>query len=116
MAPDYSLAFRKPRSDEWWCMPTTMTTNHQADGFAVPLTETTNLGLAMLIVESADGAYQPIATVSSIREAREIANRDRMSRVEDLDRGGEPLCPERYVVWARGAKGEYLPAQEMDAI
>jgi hypothetical protein len=97
-------------------MPTTTTTNHQADGFAVPLTETTNLGLAMLIVESADGAYQPIATVSSIREAREIASRDRMSRVEDLDRGGEPLCPERYIVWARGAKGEYLPAQEIDAI
>jgi hypothetical protein len=93
-----------------------MTANHQADGFAVPLTETTNLGLAILIVESADGAYQPVATVSSIREARELANRDRMARVEDLERGAEPLCPERYVVWARGANGEYLRAQESDAI
>ena len=97
-------------------MPTTMTTNHQADGFAVPLTETTNLGLAMLIVESADGAYQPIATVSSIREAREIASRDKRARVADLDRGEEPLCPERYVVWARGTNGAYIPAQEIDAI
>jgi len=96
-------------------MPTTTTTNHQASGFAVPLTETTDLGIAMLIVESADGAYQPVAPVSSIREAREIANRDRTSRIEDLDRGGEPLCPERYVVWARGATGEYLPAHEIDA-
>ena len=97
-------------------MPTTMTTNHQADGFSVPLTEPTNLGIALLIVESADGAYQSVATVSSIREARELASRDRMSRFEDLDRGGEPLCPERYVVWARGAKGEYLPAHEIDAL
>ena len=97
-------------------MPTTTTTNNHSDGFAVPLTETTNLGFALLIVESADGAYQPIATVSSIREARELASRDRMSRVEDLDRGGEPLCPERYVVWARGANGAYMPAGEIDAL
>jgi len=96
-------------------MPTTIT-NHQADGFAVSLTDTTDLGLAILIVESADGHYAPISVVSSIREAREIASSDRMARVEDLDGGGEPLCPERYVVWARGAKGEYLPAQEIDAI
>jgi hypothetical protein len=98
-------------------MPTTTTTNHHADGFAVPLTEATYLGTGfMLIVESADGAYQPVAAVSTIREAREIASRDRMARVEDLDRGGEPLCPERYVVWARGANGAYLTACEIDAL
>jgi hypothetical protein len=89
-----------------------MTTNNPADGFAVPLTETTNLGLAILIVESADGAYQPVATVSSIREAREIASRDRMARVEDLDRGGEPLCPERYGMGA-GSQGR-VPARSGD--
>ena len=97
-------------------MPTTTQTSHQAGGFAVPLTETTDLGIAMLIVESADGAYQPVDPVSSIREAREIASRDRLARFEDLERGTEPLCPERYVVWARGANGEYLPAHEIDAI
>jgi hypothetical protein len=96
-------------------MPTTTQTNYQPGGFAVPLTETTNLGLAILIVESADGTYQPISPVSSIQEAREIASRDLMSRIADLENGCEPLCPVRYVVWARGNKGEYLPALEIDA-
>jgi hypothetical protein len=90
--------------------------NHQPPNARIrrPTHRNYELGIALLIVESADGAYQPVATVSSIREAREIASRDRMSRVEDLDRGEEPLCPERYVVWARGAEGEYLPACEID--
>jgi len=115
LVPDYSLAFPESLSDELWCMPTTTTTNHPADGLAVPLTNTTDLGFAMLILESADGAYHPIGVVSSIREAQEIARADLASRVAALEGGGEPLCPERYVVWARGAKGAYLPAHEIDA-
>jgi hypothetical protein len=67
------------------------------------LTDTTDLGLAMLIIESEEGHYEPISVVSSIREAREIANTARISRAENLERGGEPFCPDRYVMWARGA-------------
>jgi hypothetical protein len=96
-------------------MPTTTQTTHRPDENAVPSTSPKDLGLAILIVESADGAYQPLGTVSSIQEAQEIAKADRISRVEALELGAEPLCPERYVVWARGANGAYLPAHEIDA-
>ena len=96
-------------------MPTTTETTHQPDAITVPSSSPNGLGFAILIVESADGACQPIGTVSSIQEAQEIANADRLSRVEALERGEEPLCPERYVVWARGANGAYLPSREIDA-
>jgi len=83
------------------------------NGFAVPLTDETDLGLAMLVLETEDGAYQPIAVVGTIGEAREIARHDFASRIRDLESGGDPLCPYGYHVWAQGIGGEYRSAAEI---
>ena len=72
-----------------------------------------NLGIAMLIAEFGEGNYQPVAAVSSINEAREIAASDMRARAKELERGGEPACPERYVVWAQGSDGSYRRVREI---
>ena len=85
-------------------------------GFTIPLTETTNLGLAMLIAESEDGQYEPVGVVASIGEAREIAASDLKGRMRRLDRGQDPgLCPYSYKVWANGTDGDYRIAIELTA-
>jgi hypothetical protein len=85
-------------------------------GFAIPLTETTNLGLAMLIAESEDGQYEPVGVVASIGEAREIAASDLKGRMRRLDRDQETgLCPYTYKVWANGVDGDYRIAIELTA-
>jgi len=66
-----------------------------------------NLGLAMLIAEFDGGNYHPGAAVLSINEAREIAASDMRARTRELERGGEPACPVRYVVWAQAPDGSY---------
>jgi hypothetical protein len=81
---------------------------HKHDtGFAAVITDATDLGLAMLIAESEDGQYEPVAIIANVREAREIAQHDYRSRIERLERGGSPLCPYVYKVWARGTNGEH---------
>jgi hypothetical protein len=82
-------------------------------GFAILLTEETNLGIAMLIAEDDAGNYFPIGPVSTIREANEIAREDLRRRMHDLDCGGEPCCPAIYKVWAHGVDG-YVVAAEFD--
>ncbi len=77
--------------------------------------ETTDLGMAMLIVESDDGNYQPVRNVSTIREARELAGEDVRFRMRRLEQGADPLCPSRYRVWAQDASGEYATVAEIDA-
>jgi hypothetical protein len=72
-----------------------------------------NLGLAMLIAEFGKGNYQPVAAVSSINEAREIAASDMRGRMKDLESGGKPVCPERYVVWSQAPDGSYRQVKEM---
>jgi hypothetical protein len=91
------------------------TTNRPAltPGFAVQITDETNLGIALLIAEVDDGAYEPVGSVSSISEAREIASRDFALRQAKLQNGGESLCPAAYKVWAAGLDG-YLVAAELD--
>jgi hypothetical protein len=85
-------------------------------GFAILLTDSTNLGLAMLIAESADGQYEPVAVVASIGEAREIAESDLKGRMRRLDRDQDPgLCPYAYKVWANGIDGDYRIAIELSA-
>jgi hypothetical protein len=79
----------------------------------IEIKDDTNLGLAMLIAEFGDGNYQPIAAVVSINEAREIATSDMRARMKELDRGGEPACPKRYVVWAQGHDGSYREVKEI---
>ena len=85
-------------------------------GFAIPLTDSTNLDLAMLIAESEDGQYEPVGVVASISEAREIAKSDRQGRMRRLERGGDPgMCPYAYKVWANGIDGDYRIAIELPA-
>jgi hypothetical protein len=79
------------------------------------IAETTDLGIGMLIAESEDGAYQPVAAVSTIREAREMANSDMRARMHRMEKGDEPMYPARYLVWARGDRGEFTSVAEIEA-
>ena len=79
-------------------------------GFAVRINDGTELGLAILVAEFGEGAYQPIGVVVSINEAREIAAGDMRGRMRDLEAGKSPACPEGYVVWAQGLDGDYRVA------
>ena len=80
-------------------------------GFAIEIKDDTELGLAILVAEFADGegtgGYQPVAVVVSINEAREIVESDMRVRMRDLEAGKTPACPERYMVWAQGIGGDY---------
>lgn len=62
-------------------------------GFAVKITDNTQLGIAILMAETPDGAV-PISTVISIAEAKGIAA------------SSSQLCRD-YTVWARGLEGRY---------
>jgi hypothetical protein len=85
-------------------------------GFAILLTESTELGLAVLIVEDEEGHYQPLGCVISIAEGREIAASDLHRRLRDMERGGNPgLAPHSYKVWATGLDGDYRVAAEIPA-
>jgi hypothetical protein len=83
-------------------------------GFAIRLSDETELGIAMLIAEDENGAYEPLGPVATIAEAREVAQSDLSHRRRDLERGGLPLCPAVYKVWARGSDGDYKVAAEFD--
>ena len=97
-------------------MPTNRTAQRKpTPGFAIEIKDDTNLGLAMLIAESEDGQYEPVGVVVSIDEAREIAAGDMRGRRRDLERGGAPMCPYLYKVWAPGIDGDYGIAGEIRA-
>lgn len=55
-------------------------------GFAIRLTESTDLGLAMLILVTEDNQQQPIAVVATLNEAHEIAQNDLRHRMCRLER------------------------------
>jgi hypothetical protein len=87
-------------------MATTKTTKKNAwkpwHGFAIEIGPDTDLGGdAILILEYQAGGYEPIAGVSTINEAQELAA-DRMRR----DYGKMP--GDTFKVWARGAEGRFL--------
>ena len=84
-----------------------------ANGKTIEIRDDANLGLAMLIAEYGEGNYQPVASVVSINEAREIATSDMRARMKDLECGCEPACPGRYVVWAQGTDGSYRQVKEI---
>jgi len=78
-----------------------------ANGKTIKIKDDADLGIAILITEFGGGSYQPVATVVSINEAREIAASNMCALANELEHGGEPACPERYVVGAQGARGCY---------
>jgi len=79
------------------------------------ISETAELDFGFLIAVSEDRSYQPVAPVATIREAREIATGDLRNCMADLDAGREPMCPARYVVWARRQFGAYAMVAEIEA-
>ncbi|MGA7410352.1 MAG: hypothetical protein WBW33_07690 [Bryobacteraceae bacterium] len=96
----------------------TMTTEKQTSntGFAVPLKNDTELGLALLIAENEEGHYEPVAHVSTINEAKELAADDLRRRRERLERDEDPrLCPCTYKLWAHGIEGDFRVACEIEA-
>jgi hypothetical protein len=83
-------------------------------GFAIKLTASTDLGLAMLIVEDEDGHYEPVGVVANIGEGREIAQSDWRRRIRQPEH--DRLCPYVYKVWAAGLDGDLRVAAEFLAI
>jgi hypothetical protein len=71
--------------------------------------------MGILVAEPEDGAYQPVATVDTIREAREMAASDMRARMSRPEQGSDSLCPARYLVWARNAAGDYATVAEIEA-
>ena len=85
-------------------------------GFAIPLENDTDLGLALLIVEDEEGHYEPVANATTINEAKELAADDLRRRRERLERDEDPgLCAYSYKLWARGTDGEFRVACEIEA-
>ena len=83
-------------------------------GFSIRLTESTSLGLAMLIAEDRDGVYLPVNVVSTINEGREMVRDDLHLRMKELGMGKQPYFPVRYRIWAHGADG-YTVVAKFDA-
>jgi hypothetical protein len=93
----------------------TKTTKETTPGFAIKINPQTELGLAMLIAETEDGHYEPVAVVASVSEAQEIAKSDFARRLEGVAMGCEDVtCPARYAIWAQGLGGEYKPLREYE--
>ena len=73
-----------------------------------PIRTDADLGLATLIAEDEEGAYEPIAVASTLSEAYELAASDMALRMKKLNQGNDPgLCPAPYALWVRGQRGEY---------
>jgi hypothetical protein len=85
-----------------------------ANGCIRAINETTELGIGILVAESENGAYEPVAPVSTIREATDMASGDLRRRMDSLENGSEPLCPARHRVWARDDRGEFTSVAEIE--
>jgi hypothetical protein len=79
-----------------------------------PIDETIDLGFALLIAEG-EGGYEPVAVVSTIREAREFADQDFENRMVEINKGAEPMYPARYAIWTRGDQGKYRVVSTFEA-
>ena len=84
-----------------------------ANAKTIEIKDDANLAIAMLIAEFDAGSYQPVAAVVSMNEAREIAASDLRGRMKQLERGENPACPERYLLWAQASDGSYRQAKEI---
>ena len=68
--------------------------------------ENVELGFgSLLVAEDDEGGYEPVAVVSTLREARELAAEDFRFRLADVESGNSPLCPDRYAIWVRRSAG-----------
>ncbi len=86
------------------------------DGFAIPLENDADLGLALVIAEDEEGRYEPVANVTTINEAKELATDDLRRRRGRLERDEDPgLCPYCYTLWARGIEGDFRVALQIEA-
>jgi hypothetical protein len=83
-------------------------------GFAIEIKDDTELGLAMLIAEFADGHYQPIGVAISINEAREIAESNLRHHRREEALKADHVMPTAYVVWAQGLEGDYRELRRFD--
>ena len=86
-------------------------TSETTPGFAIRLTDETELGIAMLIAEDDLGNYLPVGPVATLSEAREIAAQDLLLRMRDVEKGNAPFCPAIYKVWAQGLDGYTVAAE-----
>ena len=93
-----------------------MTPTTAAKQTHIGIDEDKELGFGtMLIAESEDGGYEPVATVSTIREARELAAENVRIRRNELESNEEPFCPAQYRVWGRVHRGNYRVICTIDA-
>ncbi len=95
-------------------MTPTKHTQRNTKGLSFPIQPNKQLGLAMLIVEDEERNYEPVATVSTIGEAREIAAYNLEMRLQQTEQGEDVLCPFRYKVWAQGGGGTFQIVFAMD--
>jgi len=83
-------------------------------GFAIEIKGGTNLGIAMLIAEDEEGRYEPVASVVSVDEGREIAQSDLARRMRLVERDQDAgICPYYYKIWAAGIEGSYCVAAQL---
>ena len=79
------------------------------------LPENQDLGLALLVAEFEGGSYQPISPVSTLAEAREIAQSDLRLRARQLASGDESACPASYRLWKRDERGTFTAVADIEA-
>jgi hypothetical protein len=77
------------------------TKTNATPGFAIEITDDTELGMAILMVTYAGNKTAPVGVVISVNEAREIAESHRANY-----RGGLEILG--YDVWAQGVERGYL--------
>ena len=75
--------------------------------------ENQDLGLALLTAEFEGGGYQPISPVSTLAEARELAQSDLRARTRQLASGDEATCPAQYRLWKRDDRGTFQPVAQI---
>jgi hypothetical protein len=72
------------------------------------------LDSGLLVAEAEVGGYEPVALVSTINEALELADTNFRRRLKEFEQGRETMCPARYAVWARGFDGAFERVHEIE--
>jgi hypothetical protein len=72
------------------------------------------LDSGLLVAEAEEGGYEPVALVSTINEALELADANFRPRMKEFEGGRETMCPARYAVWARGHDGAFERVHEIE--